>query len=168
MVGEIPALCAPGDTMGTKGEKTILEGRINTKPPGEGYFRSWNVAWLLGEPYQSPELVIKAESNHFIYKYVKLWLGAGIRAVLCCVQVAGSCHLVPGMLPGHPTPHWASEGSSYLPCSWGCSCFSVLLAVWAAVLLKDSWGPWAWGCGCCRFLAPGAGRSVGQGETGYR
>lgn len=53
-VGEIPAVYVHSDAIGTKGEQTISEERINIKPTSEEYFRSLSVAWLLGEPYQSP------------------------------------------------------------------------------------------------------------------
>lgn len=91
MGGGIPAVLVPSGAMGTKGIKTVSEGRININHPlhGEEYFRldCWESAT------KALEVVAKAGSNHIIYNYVEMVFGCWY---LCCP--------IPLMLPVHPTP----------------------------------------------------------------
>lgn len=65
--GQIPAVPVLSDAMGTHRQKIISDERLNT-PLGEEYSSSLSEPWLLGEPNQSPVLVVKVGSNHFIYE----------------------------------------------------------------------------------------------------
>uniref|UniRef100_A0A8C0BC81 Na(+)/H(+) exchange regulatory cofactor NHE-RF1 n=1 Tax=Buteo japonicus TaxID=224669 RepID=A0A8C0BC81_9AVES len=51
--GEIPAVHVPGDAMGTKGEQTISEDRINIKVPGQEYFKSGHPRIVFLPPKQA-------------------------------------------------------------------------------------------------------------------
>lgn len=126
-VGEIPAVRVPSDAMGTKGEQTISEERINIYPPSEEYFRRTSVAWLLGEPYQSPGARGQGRIKPF---YIEIYRsGVWVLGSEQFLQAAGSSCLVPLMLPAHPAARRESKGSSYLPDSWGCSCFPCCCSV---------------------------------------
>ena len=81
------------------------------------------MAWLLGEPYQSPGADGQGRIKPFPYCcYLEVvfecWGRSSSDSAVCRQLVRVACSS-----DASQASRWASEGSSCLPGSWGCSCF---------------------------------------------